>query len=108
MTNLEAVKSVLYPYDVDENLIAKTMIDNNLLEDEIYGKEQKFDVAKIAIEILLQLVVLSSESNNGYSLSYSIEGLQQRIVSLAKENNLSDMLQDLSFTSSIRDMTDLW
>ena len=68
MTNFEAISARLYPYNVDDNLIAVACLDAELKTEDEYATGNKVSVAKASIDVLKQLIVLSSESNGGYSL----------------------------------------
>lgn len=90
----DAIIGNLYPYDVDENLILKACIDNDVLPDEEYHSGAKVSIAKVSIDILSNLISLSSESDSGYSLSYNVDKLKERILSIAKSNGLADIANE--------------
>ena len=96
MTNYEAISARLYPYDVDDNLIAVACMDAGLGQEDEYSAEAKKPVSKAAIDVLRQLVVLTSESNGGYSLGYDVDGLRRRIHALAKENGFADIAEEFN------------
>ena len=98
---------MLYPYDVEPMLVQKHCIDNNIIDDDEYDATLKAEIARITIAILNNLLVLSSESDSGYSLSYSSEGLKKRIVSIAKENGLTDIAEEFNDRPSV-EFVDLW
>lgn len=93
MTNYEAIIGNLYPYDVDENLILKACIDNDLIKEDEYSKDMAESVARVSIDILLHLISLSSESDSGYSLSYNVDKLKDRICTIAKKYGLADIAE---------------
>ena len=68
----------------------------------------KISVAKATIAILRNLIVLASESNGGYSLSYNTDGLKERIFKLAKDNGLTDIAEEFDTRSKITDISDQW
>ncbi len=107
MTNYEAISAMLYPYDVEPMLVQKHCIDNNIIDDDEYNVTIKAEIARITIAILNNLLVLSSESDSGYSLSYSSEGLKKRIVSIAKENGLTDIAEEFTDAPTV-EFLDLW
>lgn len=107
MTNYDAISAMLYPYDVEPMLVQKHCIDNNIIDDDEYDATLKAEIARITITILNNLLVLSSESDSGYSLSYSSEGLKKRIVSIAKENGLTDIAEEFNDRPSV-EFLDLW
>lgn len=96
MTNYEAISARLYPYDVDDNLIAVACLDAGLERDSEYTVSARKAVAMAAIDVLRQLVVLTSESNGGYSLGYDVDGLRRRIHALAKDNGLADIAEEFN------------
>lgn len=69
MTNSDAISARLYPYDVGDDLIAVACMDAELPADEEYAPGNKVSVAKAAIDILKQLVVLTSEGQRRDILS---------------------------------------
>lgn len=100
MRNSEVILARLYPYDVDDNLVAVACMDTGLSADEEYSSSNKVPVAKAAIDVLKQLIVLSSESNGGCSLGYN-EELRRRIHALAKDNGLTDIASEFDPTPQI-------
>lgn len=93
MTNYEAIIGNLYPYDVDENLILKACIDNDLIETDEYSKDMAESVARVSIDVLSHLISLSSESDSGFSLSYNVDNLKERICAIAKKHGLADVAE---------------
>ena len=81
MKNSEVISARLYPYDVDAN---------------------KVSVAKAAIDILKQLIVLASEGNGGYSIGYNVEELRRRIHALAKDNGLTDIADEFNLQPTVK------
>lgn len=107
MTNYDAISAMLYPYDVEPMLIQKHCIDFNIVGEDNYSVDSKGVIAEITVAILRNLLVLSSESDSGYSLSYSIDGLKKRIVAIAKDNGLTDIAEEFSDRPSV-EFLDLW
>jgi hypothetical protein len=108
MTKFEAISASLYPYDVDPFLKEKACIDEGIDAQADYTATDKVSVAKAAIAILRNLIVLLSESNGGYSLSYDTDGLKERIFKLAKDNGLTDIADEFDTRSKIIDISDQW
>lgn len=94
MLNYEAIIGNLYPYDVDENLINKACIDNDVEPNDEYSIINKEKIARVSIDILISLITLSSESDSGYSLSYNVDKLKDRICFLAKKNGFADIAEE--------------
>lgn len=88
-----AISASLYPYDVDPFLKEKACIDEGIDTQADYTVTDKISVAKATIAILRNLIVLASESNGGYSLSYT-DKLEKRIFHIAKENGLDDIAEE--------------
>lgn len=84
MKNFEAISASLYPYDVDPFLKEKACIDEGIDTQADYTVTDKISVAKATIAILRNLIVLASESNGGYSLSYT-DKLEKRIFHIASQ-----------------------
>lgn len=91
MTNFDAISARLYPYNVDDNVITIACTDADMTAEDEYTSGNRVSVARAAIDILKQLIVLSSESNGGYSLGYDTDMLRKRIHALAKDNGLTDI-----------------
>lgn len=90
----DAIIGNLYPYDVDENLILKVCIDNDVYPEDEYSSECKVSIARISIDILINLLSLSSESDSGYSLTYDVDKIKDRICFIAKSNGLADIAKE--------------
>lgn len=90
----DAIIGNLYPYDVDENLILKVCIDYDVSPEDVYLFETKEVVARVSIEILANLLSLSSESDSGYSLTYNADKLKERICFIARSNGLADIVDE--------------
>lgn len=101
MTNFEAISARLYPYNVDDNLIAVACLDAELKTEDEYATGNKVSVAKASIDVLKQLIVLSSESNGDYSLGYDTDELRRRIHDIAKDNGLTDIADEFNATPTI-------
>ena len=101
MTNFEAISARLYPYNVDDNLIAVACLDAELKTEDEYATGNKVSVAKASIDVLKQLIVLSSESNGGYSLGYDTDELRRRLHDIATDNGLTDIADEFNATPTI-------
>lgn len=107
MTNYDAISAMLYPYDVDRNLIEKQCIDFGVNSEDYYSAEGKSAIARIAVAVLSNLLVLNSESDSGFSLSYSTDGLKKRIKAIAKDNGMTDIAEEFNDAPKI-EFLDLW
>lgn len=102
MTNYDAISARLYPYNVDDNLIAVACVDAGLVQEDEYSAEAKKNVAKAAIDVLRQLIVLASESNGGYSLVYDVNELRRRIHAIAKDNGFADIAEEFNARPTVK------
>jgi hypothetical protein len=102
MTNYDAISARLYPYNVDDNLIAVACVDAGLVQEGEYSAEAKKNVAKAAIDVLRQLIVLASESNGGYSLVYDVNELRRRIHAIAKDNGFADIAEEFNARPTVK------
>ena len=88
MTNLEALIAEVEPYTVSPLTYSKKLADRSITEDAAYTPENKVEIAKCAISILVALLPLASDSTGRASQSYNKEGLEDRIKALCEENGL--------------------
>ena len=102
MTNYDAISARLYPYNVDDNLIAVACVDAGLGQEDEYSAKDKKPVAKAAIDVLRQLIVLTSESNGGYSLGYDVNELRRRIHDIAKDNGFADIAEEFNARPTVK------
>lgn len=109
MTLYEAIKAELGQYTASRSTIEKALADSGLESSATYNSSShKTAVAKIAISILRRLVSLQSESEGGFSQTYSIADLKRYLKSFAAENGLSDLVEDISGDDDINDKSDIW
>ena len=107
MKNFEAISASLYPYDVDPFLKEKACIDEGIDTQADYTVTDKISVAKATIAILRNLIVLASESNGGYSLSYT-DKLETRIFNIAKECWLDEIAEEIEARAKVTGNTAEW
>lgn len=109
MTLYEAVKSELLQYTASRSTIDKTLADAGLESSETYkSADHKSAIAKVVISILRRFLSLQSESEGGFSQSYSIDGLKKYLKLYAAENGMSDLVEDVSTDDTIVDKSDIW
>lgn len=108
MTNYEAAKADLLQYTASKASIQKRMFDAGMDPGEKYSIANKQSVAKVVIGILRGLLSLSSESEGGFSQSYNRKGLEDYIKSYANENDLAELVSDLSDNYNISDKSSIW
>ena len=88
MTILEAVKAKLRPYPMGHTSIEVAIIDAGLELDTEYAKKHKSDVNKVVIELLKQLLSLTSAGQSDVSLGFDTDALRKRLVGFMTEEGL--------------------
>lgn len=79
MTNTEALVAALEILGVtySDAAIAKALADGGLVGSATYSSGKAFDM--IEMKVLTGMLMLTSESEGGYSKTYSLEGLKFRL-----------------------------
>ena len=108
MTIQEAISANLYPYDVEPNLMEKACVDCGLNGSSEYDIACQVNVANATISILQNLIVLSSESDSGFSLSYNTENLKERIFAIAKQHGLADIAEEYNHKACSAALSAAW
>lgn len=108
MTNYEAVKADLLSYTPTRAKIEKEIIREGLEPSDNFSLENVQTVAKIVIRILRGFVHIVSESEGGLSTSYNVEYLKKYIVEYAADNELEELVSDISNDDNITDKSDMW
>lgn len=89
MTNKEATIAALQITGYSDSAIEKTLLDNGLNGDLTYDPSNSKGIDLIAIEILQGMLSVASVSEGGFSVSYSIPGIQARIDYLNAKNGIT-------------------
>lgn len=79
---------------IDDNLVEKVLIDNDLTGSTTYASNLKGQVDVCAISALLVALQTQSMSEGGFSVSFNFEAARLKIVSLAKANPDSPISQE--------------
>ena len=86
MTIIEAITEDLRPYPVRKSLIERKCLKHGLnTESSSYDETL---IAKIVIEILVQMLSLNNVGEGGVSISFEKEGVQEYIRMLCSDNGL--------------------
>ena len=108
MKNFEAISASLYPYDVDPFLKEKACIDEGIDTQADYTVTDKISSGKSHNRPFCEnLIVLASEEQRGYSLSYHGQTGKAHFH-IAKENGLDDIAEEFDTRSKITDISDQW
>ena len=108
LTKYEALIAELEPYTPAQATIKKALFDVDVEDvDSAYiPKTDKVTIAKAAVIILKQLVVLSSDSLGKSSQGYNVDMLRKRIKDLCSENGLE--ASDFVEVPSVTDGSNMW
>lgn len=85
MTNTEAILEDLRPYPIRRSLIERKCSKHGLSPEEELSNEKI--IAKIVIEILVQMITLNNVAEGGVSLSFNKEGVEDYIKLLCSQHD---------------------
>jgi hypothetical protein len=105
MTNREALISILKPYQSDDHRIEKVCIDYNIESDLEYTEAESGVIARACIDVLQELLAMSSISEGDMSISYDQKGMKLRLLNLARKHGFKDVIN--LYSSSIHG-TNIW
>lgn len=88
MTNLEALIAELEPYTASPLAYSKRLADHGVVESDTYIADNKRNIGLAALDLLVAMLPLSSDSTGRSSQGYSLEGLEKRIKRLCEELGL--------------------
>lgn len=96
MIVLEAIKAKMRPYPVPHTSIEVQCIEFGLDPKETYVQELKRETNLVCIELLKNMLNVSSISQSGASLGFDTDALRRRLIALMKEEGLdaSDYAKD--------------
>ena len=104
MTNLEALTAAVQVPGIDANTLEKACIDADLTSGDAYAKTAEKAVDLAAVSVLRSLVV-TSESEGGFSYNVSAEALKQRIAYLQSKWGVTETG---SSQPLVRNASDRW
>lgn len=91
MTIKEATIAALQVSGYSDSAIEKALLDNGLNGSDSYSSGNSKDVDLIAIEVLQGMLSVASVTEGGFSVSYSIIGIKNRLAYLSAKNGISDV-----------------
>lgn len=106
MTKKEAFKSAI-GIDVSDNTLEFYLLEAGIDGTAVSIKGDLKPLELAAVPLLQSLLAISSESEGGLSVSYSIEGIKARIQAIAKKYNLNDVLSATVIQPKIR-VKNIW
>lgn len=89
MTNTEAVKRAIQIPGYSEEAIEKFLFDAGIDGTVNYIASDKSKINLIAIEALKGMLAVMSITEGGYSISYSVEGIKERLGYLETVEGIS-------------------
>lgn len=100
MTNLEAIRAKMVPYELPEESLQLLLDEQGLEPSGVYSSGFLPEIKKAVIEGLYQCLTLTEESDNGSKLKYDPDALKDLIHHIEGEVLEKRPLQ--------RDMTRFW
>ena len=86
----DVLRGLLIPYEVEDEAIDSICFMNDVDADS--DVENKKQIGKLAVELLLQMYPLTGVGEGGVSLSYSVEGVRNKVYFLCRKFGLSPSL----------------
>jgi len=87
MIIIDALRSECVPYSISELTLQKSLIDLGLNPADEYSQKDREKVNEAVLNVLKKLLVLKSESEDGFSQNFDIEALRKRIQELSGEDD---------------------
>lgn len=98
MTILEALMSECMPYTISANVYTKALVDVGLDGDDEYTASMSGKIFESAAKSLSNFLVLTSESEGGFSQGFDADKLKERIKSLSKQAGIDPSTYTLNPT----------
>ncbi len=89
MTNKEAVIAALQIIGYSDIAVEKALLDAGIDGNGTYTPDTGAQIDSVAVEVLQGMLSLASVSEGGYSVSYSVAGIEARIDYLNGRNGIS-------------------
>lgn len=109
MTNLEALKAEIEPFTTGANTYLRALEKVGLTSSGTATATDTSNetlLATAAVDVLSKLLVLSSESEGGFSQGYSTDAIKRRIKQLIDQYDLDASL--LSMSPGVNNATSRW
>lgn len=88
MTKKEAVIAALQITGYSDAAVEKALLDNAITGSGIYSSSDRGIIDTVAIEVLQGMLSVASISEGGMSVTYSIQGVKDRIAYLQVKNGI--------------------
>lgn len=104
MTNLEAIKAKMYPYELPEETLSFLLDEQGLTPSEDYTRDEcRTSLLRAVIAALWQLITLTKEKDNGSEIQYDVDALKDLIKRYSDE-----LGEEGEKRPQNRDMTGIW
>ena len=100
MTNLEAIKAKMFPYELPEDTLEFLLDEQELTSSDAYSRDNHPSLMKAVVAALYQLITLVKEKDNGSEMQYDPD----QILALIKRYENEDPTKK----PQNRDMTHIW
>lgn len=96
MTNIEAIKAKMVPYELPEDTLQILLAEQGLQPLDGFGIELLPAIKRATIEGLYQCMTLTEESDNGSKLKYDTDALRDLIDHLKEEEPKRPQQRDMT------------
>lgn len=104
MTNLDAIKAKMFPYELPEETLSFLLDEQGLGASGAYNRnENSTALTKAVINALYQLITLVKEKDNGSEVQYNTDAIKDLIKRYSK-----DIPEEQVLKPQNRDMTHIW
>lgn len=100
MTNLDAIKAKMFPYELPEDTLEFLLDEQELTASDAYSRDNHVSLMRAVIAALYQLITLVKEKDNGSEMQYDPD----QILALIKRYENEDPTKK----PQNRDMTHIW
>ncbi|MCM1443608.1 MAG: hypothetical protein NC083_08795 [Muribaculum sp.] len=105
MTNLEALRALMRPYELSEDTCQILLMQQDLEPSDEYFRDNDKPLYQAVVNALYQLMTLIEESDNGSKQKYDISLIQDLINRYRRKYDLEDEQEEKSLSS---DFTPYW
>lgn len=106
MTNLDAIKAKMFPYEVPEETLEFLLDEQGLTSSAAYSRDANYhQLLRAIIQALYQLITLVKEKDNGSEIQYDPDAMQELIKRYSRE--LPDDENEIQRPQN-RDMSEIW
>lgn len=104
MTNLEAIKAKMFPYELPEETLEFLLDEQGLTSSGAYSRDRdRISLMRAVIAALWQCITLVKEKDNGSEIQYDVDAIRDLIKRYSREIPEEKEVKPIN-----RDMTGIW